>query len=638
MTAASYLVPGTSLGPDAAYSMVKDVQDKYEDRTDQYLLKLTQVFDQIAGFNLQPYTLSVNYAVEDWLPDFVRPTRPALPAFRTVDVTTPEAPEIEAVEARDIGDAPVEPDLSFVTYAPPPPPNVALPVHPTNTTPVLDAIIVPDRPDMPIPEVPELLEIVIPEMPVINLPAFTGVRPDFDDIDLPPDGALDYTEVPYASALLDLLKSRLMQMAQDGIALSPAAEQAIYNRGRTREERTSQASLREIDATLAARGMGGDGIHARAIQDTIYNNRSKLGELNRDIVIKQAELAVDGVKFAIGQGITLENVLIQQNLAINERALKLAMYARDYALNRVNTIIAIANLQRDLYLADAQVWKTTIDGELAKLEVLKAEIDAQRLVGEVNKNLVDLYESQTRAVTNLIQAYNADVEAAKTRGEINNQRIEVVKGILEGYATDVDAYAKAWDGYKAQVEAGQGSMQYAETLANVFNIRMNGYKTKGEAYATEAQTKIASKAQTIDVFRAQLAGVDQDLRAQLGELDAQVRAFAAQTALYQADGSIVEAESAAMDRAANLRIAQNKNLADVKIAEGQINSGYLLRNAEMLLTMLGKIGDVYSQLVASAQSGVHYGASFSGSLGQSVDFNRSLSWSGDVDDHTGIGF
>lgn len=626
-------------GADRAEAIVRDAADLYEDRTEAYITAMQAAVTNLGDVRLEPYNLTVNYNIEPWLPNFVRPTRPTTPTFRTVEVDTPEAPTLEAIEMRELGDAPVEPDLTpYLTYQPPSQPNVAFPTAPSGVNPVLDPIIVPDRPDFTLPDVPVLFDIQIPDMPQIVLPELDAIRPN-PSIDVPTDGALEWQEVPYASDFLTLLGTRLSQMAQDGLALPVAIERAIYDRARAREDESSRRAIAEVFGDMAERGMTEpNSILPDRLLQVRFENRSKRAGLNRDLAISQAEKAIEGVKYALGQGIQYEGMLIQANNATNERALRAATFMREWAITRVNALVAIENIRRDLYLADAQVWKTRIEGELAKLEILKAEIDAQRLVGEINKNLVDLYEARHRAIGELIDAYKADVEAAKVRGEINVQRLQGAELVVRRYIGEADAYGKAWDAFKTRVDAAQAPMKAASLMAEVFNIRMNGFKTRGEAYGTEAQTRIAAQGQQLDLFRAQLAGADQELRAQLGELSAQVQAFSAQTNLYQADGAIAQAESASHDRAVQLRIAQEKDRVDALIAQAQINSGHLQKNAELVLAALKAISDNYAQLIASAQSGVNYGASFSGSLSGNVGLSRSLGWSGEVTDHDGTGF
>jgi polyisoprenoid-binding protein YceI len=628
-----------NISPLGAAGLVNEAWDYYRELGAEWLNMTTTAIASLDSVHIDPISFSVNFNLDNFVQQFVRPTKPTRPTFATVAPQDVPAPELDDIHIRVLGDAPEEPAaLSQVAYNVPPAPTTPLPTAPPNTTPVLVDIDVPTRPAMPLPVVPTLLELVGVEVEPIVLPTFQGVRPTFD-IAMPDDGTLAWQEVYYTSALKDELTAKIRDMLQGSLGLPPVIEQAIFDRGRAREERLSRKLVQEIHEDMDSRGMSEpNGITGQRLQDARIANREKVGDLNQNITIESAKLSIDNVKFAIGQGMALEQVLIQTNQSINERALRAALATRDYGLARVNVLIGYANLQQQAYATDAQVFRDLIAAELSKLEKTKLELDAQRLRGEINKDLIAQYVAQFEAIKAMADIYRSDVEAAKAKGEINVQRISAAKLIVEKFGIEVDAWGKQQDGYKNQVEAALGTVRFAEVLAGIFGTRLNAYKVKGDAYFQEGRFALDRNAQTIARFQAALSGADQNLRGQLATLDGQLRAYAADVTAYEVDGTIASAESAALDRTTSLKIEAEKSRTSVALEQARIRIEQALKIGEILVEQIKAKAQILGQLVSSSQSGVNFGANLSGSVGVSYGYGRNYSYSADTDDSPAPGF
>jgi hypothetical protein len=615
-------------------SVVVDAYNKYGAKGDEWLLKASNALDELDQVYVEPISFNVDYNIGAFAPRFTRPDRPDDPEVSAIVVDTPDQPDLDPVAVRTLGEAPTEPDLTaYLDYHPPAAPTTPVPTRPSDINVVLDPIDVAARPDYVLPTRPDLYELVLTDFEPITIPEFDGVKPliDLPELD---DGQLAYTDKVYSSELLDAMKVVLAGMMQGGSGLPLAVEQAIFDRGRAREDRLSRKQIQEVSEDMSVRGLPeGNGILAARLREVRADNRGKVAGLNRDLTIDTATKALENVKFSIAQGMALEQTLIQQSEQINDRALKIAIYVRDYGLQRLNALIARANLEQQAYATEAQVWKQKIDAALSALEVRKAEIDEQRVRGEFNKNLIEQYNTEYTALKTLAEFYQTDVEAAKTKGEINLQRIEAAKLILERYSTEVDAYGKVQDAWKTQTEAALGRTKFAETLANIFATQMQGYKTKGDAFFNEGRFGIEKNGQTLELFRSNLARSDQNLRAQLGELDARLRVHGAKVALYEADGNMAQAESAAYDRTVSLKIQNETNRTSVALQQAQMRIDQMLKSAELLVEQIKAKAAALSQLAGSSQAGVNVGASISGSGSQSASWG--VNWSGEAPDYAG---
>lgn len=611
------------------WNFYRDLGNSWVQQTQNAISDLDQVY-------VEPISISVDYNVGTFAPTFTRPPRPDDLDPSPVTPVTPDDPTLDPIVMRELGDAPAEPDLApYTGLAMPNTPSEPVPTAPLIDT-TLDEIVVPERRAYTAPELPELYALTLPEAEPITLPEFDGVRPDFD-LDAPVDGQLEWAEQAYQSDLQDAVKAALQDMLQGGLGLPIAVEQAIFDRGRAREDRLSRRQIAEVEEDMASRGLSEpNGILAKRLREVHADNREKTHALNRDLSIERFKEAVEQMRFAVTNGIALEQTLIQQSLAINDRALKAAMFVREYGINRYNALINYHNLQQSAYATDAQVWKQRIEGELSKLEKLRAEIEVQKLTGEINKDLLAQFNAQWEAIKIESDAYLSEVQAAKVKGERNAQRLEAGRLLLQQYDTKVNAWGKLWDGYRSQIEGALGRGKFAESLANIYATQMRGYQLKGESFFNEGRFALDKNAQTIELFRAQLQRSDQDLRAQLAVLDGDLRTFASRVDMYQADGVLAQAESAAYDRAAQLKAEIERNRTAVAVQAAQMRLDQVIKTAEILVEQVKAKAQALSNLAASSQAGVSLAASINASGSASYSHSRSVGWSGEAADFTGV--
>jgi hypothetical protein len=622
--------------PLTAVELVNQAWDYYRTLGQEWLFEAKNAISDLSSVQVEPISFTVNYHIESFLPSFVAPTVPTPAALPTVTPREVLEPHLEDVALRELGEAPAEPDLSGFTPLLPAPPTETLPNPPpaSAVNPPLEDIDVAVRPEGldDLPLVPTLEELNIITVEAITIPAFEGVRPIID-IEGPDDGQLAWSELEYSSELATELTAKIRSMLQGSLGLPPAVERAIFDRGRAREEKLSRKLIQEVSEEMDTRNMTEpNGITAARIQQAREANRQAVGDLNQNLTIEMAKQAIENVRFACGQGAAWEQTLIAQNGQINERSLRAALAARDYAIARVNALIGIANLQQQAYATDAQVWRQLLEGELAKLQKTRLELEAEQLRGQLNMQRLAAYNASLEGLRTLADVYRADVDAAKAKGEINNQRLEAAKLRVELYSEQVKAYGEVQNAYKVKVEGALGRGEYAKTLSDIFATRMAGYKTKGEAYFNEGRFQLERNGQTLERFRAALAGADQDLRGQLAQLDAALRGNDQGVRLYEAKGTIASLASAATDRAVNLKIEQEKSRVQVELEKARIAIDQALKIGEILVEQIKAKAAAISQLAAASQSGVNFGASMSGSLGVSYGYSQSFRYSGDTDE------
>lgn len=613
--------------------LVVDAAARYQTLGDNWITLTTQALGDLSNIQIQPLTFDVNYQIGNILPGFIPPPRPTVPAFPAVGANVPAPPTLETITLRTLGDAPAEPDFAHLPqYAPPTPPTAPAPVAPPDTPLGLVDIIIPPLPTYLQPQRPDMFPITIPAFVPVVIPAFTGVRPTFD-LHFPDDGEIDFTEIPYLPVIQAQVTATLQTMIQGGTGLPPAVERALFDRGRAREDLLSRKQVMEVTEDMASRGLvEPNGILASRLQQVRESNRDAAHGLNRDLTINTAQIAIEGMKFAVTQGIALESMLIQLNNSLNERALRVAIETRNYLIARVNAMVSYANLQTQAYATDATVYSEIVKGKLANLDMYKAQVDGQRLVGEINKDLIQRYEAEFRGLRELGQFYHNEIEGVRILAEVNTAKIEQAKLILQKFDSQVNAWGKLQDGYRAQVEGALGTVRYTEAIASVYGTRIQAYKVKGDAYFNEGRFGIERNTQTLDSFKSALLGSDQQLRASIATLDGQLKSFAEQVALYTADASVAQAQSASLDRTTQLLIENEKNRVTTFLQGEEMRINQLLKIGEIMVEQLKAKAAALSQLTASSQSAVNYHAGLTESWSGSIAASKSFSYSGGTSD------
>lgn len=592
------------------------------------------VIESLANFSaIQPAPISFEVPVDLTVDygTFIVPTPPTRPTFSDVSVTLPTAPVLADVAAPAVTDAPVEPDFGALTYSKPAAPNTAMPVRPDLAEPTLIQIVVPDAPALPDIEDPTLYDIVLPDVPTFTVPTFDAVRP-VRDFTVPVQ-TFAWQAVAYDNTMIDSVKSRLSDMTINGLGLPADVEQALFDRQRNREDALTLQATQDASDTLASRGLRQpQGLLTRTLDRIRTESRQRTSGANRDLTIRMAELAVEGVKFALSQAITLEVALVQVNVQNNELALKGASAAQQFAIDLFNTRVALFNADMEGFKTDAAVFESRIRALDSQVNLYKSQVDAQKVIGDVNESLVRSLSERLRARGVLIDLYRANVEAARAKGEINTQLLEQERLRLQTFQADVEAWSTQQQGYKISVDAELGNVQALEALGNVYGRRVETWATKNKLYFDQGRFQIEAQIQQLEKYKALLQGANIDAQTQIAVRDSQTRVYGADVAAYGTQGQIAGLQAAQADRQASLRVETARLRIETAQKSAELTANYAIKVIDEQIEVLKAKAQIVAQLAASSQSGVNFGASYSGSIGIGMSASHSVSWSGDAPD------
>lgn len=537
------------------------------------------------------------------------PTLPSAPTIGTLDTVALGAEPEFAVASPLLIDVPLPDPLAAV-----------LPSAPT-----LGAVAMPVEPGFVLPSVPTMLALNIPGAPVLDIPTFTDI---LAAAPLAPTETFTWAEVTYDTAMLGLLNSRLTDMvAGASTGLTPAVEDAIWQRGRDREALLTQKAIGEAQRMFAARGFSmPDGTLARIIQQALQDSLGRDAALSREVMIKQGELEQSNFQFAFNSAIQLETLLLGHFNTVQSRALEAAKFTFDAVLQ-----VFAAKVQ--LYQADAQafgikadVFKTQLQAALAQLDIYRAELEGQRLVGELNGQLVSQYVASLQGVKTTVEVYSTRVEAARLQIEAQKQQVEIFSAQLVGYDSQVKSKASEYEAYATRVKAELTKVQ-------MFGEEVGAYKSRVEAYGTLVNAKLG--VQTLDfkqlqefpleLYKQQVLTYQTGVAAEAERVKTLVNLFEGRVRAFGTLEGAKAAQVGAQVEAVRATTAVYTSQAQLALQAGESNLKLAVTAAETAQASLRAAGQVSGQLAAAAMAARNVSASIQQSDSNSSSNARSLS-------------
>ena len=479
------------------------------------------------------------------------------------------------------------------------------------------------------PALPEVRDVAMPDAPTIVLPdapEFLALQTHtFGGINLHEDWLDKLDEIPtlsimqpvpfsyspgakYASQLLDNLKATLNARIQGGTGLTPAVEQAIWDRSRDRE--TVLALAREQEVLRGAEALGfalPSGVMAGQLADARREYHDKLSGLSRDIAIKQAEMEQANLQQATTLALQLETTLLDDCYKLEMLAFETAKTAADNAIAAHNAAIEHFKALLAGYQAYAAAYDTVIKAELNKVEVFKALLSAEETKANINRALVERFKAEIDGAMAAVQIYQARVGAAKTLVELEGTRIQAGAEQVKAFVATVNAETAKADMYRAAVGA-EG------TKVEAFRALTGAYAAKVGAQAEKARVEIAKLG-----ARVQAKGLEWDgWKAQLSAATAEVEAAARKSSVivdgYRIGATAAEAQAGAYMRRWEADIKQYEAGKSITLQAAKINTDSVLHTNDARMEA-AKVGlTTSSQRLASAWSMVGASASIQGNL------------------------
>jgi len=567
---------------------------------------------------------------------------------------TPAAPTIRAIP-----DAPELPEVSFNPanlLARPAPFSATVPELGVNRFELDDLeITIPAAPSLSygaIPAIPTIRDVATPDAPVVVMPdqpvymevgtvTFAGVdlREDWLDglesrptLELLEPTPYQYVAGPeYASQLLEQLKAVIARRMQGGTGLAPAVEQAIWDRGRSRETHIALAKSRELQRLADGAGFPlPTGALVVGLQQVNKEYYDQLSTLSRDVAIKQAELEQENLRQSIAEGMQLEAKLIDYSYQMERHAFESAKAAAENAIALHNAAIQKFNGLLQGYQTYASVYKTIIDGQLAKVEVFKAQLQAEMSKAEINKLRVEQFKAEIEARMSTVEIFKAQVGAAQTLVEIEKAKISAAGEQVRGYVAQVNAETAKIEAFKAQVQGEATKAEVYKAKAAAYASQVGAEAEISRAHVARYQALITAKTQEWDAYRA-------SLQAESTRIDAVARQSGAMLDGYRAETAAATAEAQSQLKHWEAVVQQYAAGVQGALQTARINND-ATNAANAARLDAAKAGtQVYAQLTSAAYSMMNVSAGISGSASMSVGYSYGGEVSSSVPPISSIG-
>lgn len=502
----------------------------------------------------------------------------------------------------------------------------ALSVTQPGAAPTIADVVMPDAPAVVFPDDPLLELIHLPALPSISLPTFTGMAPG-DSLTTPTTGFV-WSEDYYDSALLNDATSRLTTMMLGGTGLPAAIEQAIWDRSRAREDVIARKATQEAYEEFSSRGFSlPPGALAGRVSEVWQKNREAASTVSRDIAVKQAELEIDNMKFAVSTGIQLEGQMMTYAGQYAARALDAAKTTVQVALDIFNAQIALYNARLQAYQTEASVYKELIQAESIKLDQYRTEIEAQKLVGDINMQAIQIYSERIKALMAAVDLYKAQLDGVKTGVDVDRARIDGFRATVDAYKAMVESKSSEYQAWGQSIQGEVAKVSAYEAQARAFGTLVDAYKTGETVKIENMRAQISGNEMKVKAFGAEVDYLSEQIKAGIAQVDTGVKIYDGQARVYGAQIGGEQARVQALAEQTRLIMAAGSTEAEMNLKAADINIQQLLRIVQVELEGRKAAAAVAGQLAASAMSSFNLGASVSSSWDRSIGNSLSESHS-----------
>lgn len=562
--------------------------------------------------------------------DVAAPTRPTIPTVAVPDVSLgampsysppalqipnmPDAPSIDDLLSQlDVGDLDNLPDPpAAIPINIPDAPGMAA-ITPPSRPNVDTDINIPDAPAISMPDMEALVQISLPDFVFPDLPTFDAIPPDASGISVP-NVFINWSEPVYSSEVIDDLKAKVKEMMAGGTGLPAPIEDALFSRARERDRAETERDVQAAVDTWASRNFSmPPGMLVKQANVIREQGRLKAAELNRDILAQAATWEIENLRFAVQQGMALEQLTTNLYTNMAGRLFEVAKFQAESQINVFNAQVSLFNAQNAAFETLAQVYRTRLDGAISKLTAYKTAIDGQVALGQINQQRVDVFKAKLEAVMSSVEVYKAMMQGASVRAEAIKNQFDAYKADVQAYAEQVGAEKVKFDAYQARVQGEAAKANVLDSQARAYASTIQGLSSKAEIKVKGAQLKMDAAKTKISKFLADVDGYKAQLQAGLSQVQYVTTAFQAQVDAWKAEAGANVADAEMQSRFADMNTRTNIAYAEMQISEYTAKMQNAVQQAQVALEASKSLGQYTSQLAAGAMSAAHVSASVSGS-------------------------
>lgn len=485
---------------------------------------------------------------------------------------------------------------------------------------------------------PNIIAINLPNAPTYMPPQFLGVKPAFNEV--APTGAelsaqmrSEYAtispimrdavtaqidafidrEFPQHRANLAAIESRLNTYLQGGTALTPAIEDAIFNRTLDKTNREMVKAKDEAWRKAARAGFTMPSAMLLAQQiDIDQAGRDNNARAATEIAIKQAELEQQNLQFAVTQSANLRKIAIDAGLAyyngliqINGQAVEYARSTVDYVVKAYDIATRYAEVQIKIYEADMRRYEADLKAALALFDVYEAQIKGELAKAEVNMAEVKVYQARLDAERAKADVFRAQVDAFAAEISAEKLKIDIYRAQVDGYVAQVNAYSAEWNGYQAAVQGEAAAVNASAEQVRAFVAQAQAFETivRGRVAALEAQNSVNQ--QKLLVFKAEVDAYSAKTNAEATAVAADINSYDATIKAYLAEAEAVSANSRSEIELYKVAHAGLVAAAELQFKYVQERNNTDVARAKAAGDLGAAIGEIFGRTAQSTLSGMN---------------------------------
>ena len=162
------------------------------------------------------------------------------------------------------------------------------------------------------------------------------------------------------------------QISGDSTGLSPAAEQALYTRGKERLTEDAYRAETEAMTLFASRGFSlPPGVLFAKVQEVQQLALDKAGDLSRDVLVENTKIKVETLKFAVEQSTKLRLSMFDSLARFLEASSRVPMNSVQYAGEFVNARKGVAEAIIGYYNALLKEGELDLTAHIKREELLQ---------------------------------------------------------------------------------------------------------------------------------------------------------------------------------------------------------------------------------------------------------------------------
>jgi len=408
------------------------------------------------------------------------------------------------------------------------------------------------------------------------------------------------------------IEAQLTKYLAGGTGLKAEVEDAIYARGRAKNDAEAQRVQNSALADMAARGFTlpsgvGNATMARARQDAANNNAKMVNE----IAIAQAEMEQKNLQFAVTTSAALRATAIQSMLGYMQSVVSIHSMALDYAKGILGAVVQVYDLQiksfslkLDAYKAAANVYDIKVRASGQLIEIYKGQLQAVETLVGVDRTKVDIYKAQIDSMKSLSDLYKTQVEVVVSKASLEKLKIDLFQAQVQTYAVQVQAKNSEWQGYQARLSGEEAKAKIFTAQVEAFNGKVGAYKSKTDGISEKIKSEAARNNATIQEYAARVSAYEAQVRAKTAVASGNIENQRQRLTGYKGeiDYAIADASMALEAYKANVQAAATNATTSAQVQLENAKVGVASMGA--LSTVFGEILKVYSGPATAAAAGM----------------------------------